>query len=197
MGRKIREIIPGATYHVFSRCIDKRNYMKSDVMKNLMVEVVRETQEKYDFELNSIEILDNHFHFIIRITSNIDTISRIMQRIKSVFAKKFNKMHGRSGPFWNERFGSSIIEKARDATRYIVHLLWYTAYNCVRKGKTINPRNYRYSSIMAYLDENYKGSLKITQHSGFMSLGNNFKERLKVFLEYEKVYVDYLRCQRH
>lgn len=196
MGRKTREIIQGATYHVFSRCADKQNLMESDAMKNLMIEIIRETQGVYEFELNSIDILDNHFHFIIRITNNTDTISRIMQRIKSVFAKKYNRIHGRSGPFWNERFGSTIIEKAKDATRYIVHLLWYTAYNSVRKGKTDDPRNYKYSSIMAYLDENYKGTLKITLHGGFLSLGKNFRECVNRFLVYEKGYLDYLWCQR-
>lgn len=196
MGRKLREIIPGATYHVYSRCIDMRNHMKRDIIKNLLLQVVQETQGKYDFELNSIDILDNHFHFIIRTTSNTDTISVIMQRIKSVFAIRYNKMHGRKGPFWNERFGSSIVEKAKDASKYIIHLLWYTAYNSVRKGKTINPRDYKYSSINSYLDETHKCSLKITLHGGFISLGNSFSERVKRFLEYEKSYIEYLWCQR-
>jgi len=195
MARKLREIIVGATYHIYSRCIDRMNLLANDYIKDLLVTVIRETQEKYCFELCSVDILDNHIHLIIKTTSKKDTISLIMQRIKSVFAKRYNKMNSRTGPFWNERFGSKIVEKAKDAARYIIHLLWYTAYNSVRKGKTRDPRHYKYSTINAYLDEDYIGLLKITLHRGFLNLGKNFSECKKYFTDYEKEYRESLHLK--
>jgi len=185
MGRTTRICKPNLTYHTYSRCIDKANLMKNDKLKDLMIKVIEETQTKFDFELNSFEILDNHFHFIIRTISKGETISKTMQRIKSVFAKRYNKLHGRSGPFWNERFGSKIVEGARDPSSYLLNLLWYVAHNSFRKGKVNDPREYKYSSIRCYLEENYKPKLKITLHQIFIDLGRNFKERLKVFLDLE------------
>jgi putative transposase len=188
MGRSIREQIVGATYHVYSRCINKEDLMKPDEIKDLMIAVIHETQEIFDFELTQFDILDNHFHFTIRIKNNIDTISKIMQRIKSVFAKRYNKLHGRSGPFWNERFGSSIVEKAKNFVGYLIYLILYTGYNSVRKGKVKDPRDYKYSSFNCYLDRNYKSLLKITIHEYFLMLGDTFEECVKVFLEYEKLF---------
>jgi REP element-mobilizing transposase RayT len=189
MGRPIREQVVGATYHVYSRCINKENLMEPDEIKDLMIIVIKETQEKFDFELNEFDILDNHFHFTIRIKNTTDTISKILQRIKSVFAKRYNKLNGRSGPFWNERFGSSIIEKAKNIVGYFIYLLFYTGYNSVRKGKVKDPRDYKYSSFNCYLDKNYKCQLKITIHEYFLSLGDTFEDCVKVFLEYEKLYL--------
>ena len=196
MGRKLRICQPNLTYHIYSRCIDKANLMKNDNIKDLMIQVILETQEKFNFELNAFEILDNHFHFIIKTKKNSETISQIMHRIKSVFAKRYNKLHGRTGPFWNERFGCKIVESvggARHQTNYFINLLWYLAYNSFRKGKVKDPREYRYSSINSYLKKSHKSRLKITVHQIFKNLGNNFKDRLDNFLYFENIYRHRLR----
>jgi len=188
MGRALREIASKVTYHIFTRCRNSLNLMAENEIKNLMITVIEETQKLYEFELNSIEILDDHIHLIIKTLNDEDTISKIMQRIKSVFARRYNKLHGITGPFWNERFGSKIIEKANDILGYFIYLLWYLAYNPVRKKMVTDPRKYKYSSINVYLDEDYKPPLQITIHQFFLYLGKTFKECRLNFLEFEKTY---------
>lgn len=179
---------PNLTYHVHSRCIDRKNLLKKSIFKELLIEIIASTQKKYNFDLIAFEIVGNHFHFVIKTLENGETISKIMQRIKSVFAKKFNKFVGRTGPFWNERFGSKIIEKAANPAFYLLYLLWYIAYNSVRKREVDNPRKYIYGSINHYLQENYQGKLKIQLHEAFIELGDSFKQRLEKFLIYEEIY---------
>ena len=60
------------------------------------------------------------------------------------------------------------------------------------KGTVTDPRNYKYSSINAYLDKTFKFPLKITRHKIFKNLGRTFKERTEKFLEYESIYKEYL-----
>lgn len=194
MGRPIREQIFGATYHVYSRCINKENLLEDDRIKDLMIEVIKETQDKYEFELTEFDILDDHFHFTIVISNDEYTISKILQRIKSVFAKKYNKLHGRSGPFWNERFGSKIVEKATNFVRYLIRLILYTGYNSVRKGKVNDPRDYKYSSFKCYIDKDFKSLLKVTLHKYFLCLGDTFDDCVAKFLEYEKNYLESIVC---
>jgi putative transposase len=196
MTRDPRFCMANLTYHTYSRCINNSNMIKDDKTKELMITVIKETQEKYHFELSGFEILDNHFHFLIKTLDGGQTISKIMQRIKSVFARRYNKLHGRTGPFWNERFGSKIIEDAIDATTYLLHLLWYMAYNSFRKNKVNNPRDYKYSSINCYLDENYKSCLTIKLHNSFINLGKTFQERLRGFLIFEDNFVKGLWYQK-
>lgn len=196
MSRKPRFCAPNLSYHLFSRCVNQEDIMKDDRNKDLMMTVLQETQQKYTFELLAFTILPNHFHFVIKTLPNGETVSKIMQRIKSVFAKRYNRLHNRTGPLWNERFGSVIIEHTDDPTKYLLYLLWYLAYNPIRKNIVNDPREYRYGSINCYLDKRYSSKLKITLHDAFMNLGKTFSERVKAFLPYEAFYVERLWFQR-
>ena len=190
MGRKTRICEPGLTYHVFSRCIDKKDLMNCDKLKQLMLIVLDMALEKYEsrFDVNQFEILSNHFHFIITTQVDGPTISRIMQFVKSQYARRYNKMMNRSGPFWNERFGDRIIELSENPIFYFFYLSWYLAYNAIRKSYVKNPRDYKFSSINFLLDESFVQPVKLTFHKYFQRLGESFKERSKKFLVYEKIY---------
>ena len=163
--------------------------MERDIVKDLFVQVIQMAQEKYQFELNKFIPMDNHFHFIIRTLNDEHTISKIIQYIKSVFARKYNRIMNRTGPVWNERFKSKIVEEAKKPRVYFVTLLWYIAYNPVRKGIVSDPRDYKYSSINSYLDENYICMVKITFHPFYLDLGSTFEERRRILLEYEDRYL--------
>jgi len=188
MGRPLRICLPNYTYHVYSRCIEQRNLMINDYWKELLIETVKRSMVKYEFQLIAYQIMDNHFHFIIKTLDDGETISKIMQYIKSRFAIQYNKINNRTGPFWNERFKDKIIERSHNPSLYLCWLLWYLAYNPVHKNKTKNPRKYKYGCINAYLDENYKSQLNITFHEYFLNLGDSFQERYKRFLYYEEIY---------
>lgn len=105
--------------------------MADDYFKDMFIETIQRTQEKYDFELNFYQIMDNHFHLIIKTVNNDATISRIMQYIKSRFAESFNRATNRIGPFWNERFKDIIVEKQESPIYFLLWLLWYLACNPV------------------------------------------------------------------
>ena len=180
---------PNLTYHVWTRCIEWRLMMAEEFFRALFVETIIQTQGKYHFELNMYEILDNHVHLIIRTLPGGAPISRIMQYLKSRFAEKYNKITGRIGPLWNERYKYSIIEHATDPVRYLLNLLWYHGYNAVRKGFVSDPRKYAYGGINAYLEKDYKSRVKITPHKFFLKLGETFEARLEAFLKYETAYL--------
>jgi REP element-mobilizing transposase RayT len=186
MARPKRICAAGLTYHVFSRCADLKDLMKSTFIKELMIIVIEETQKKYKFKLNAFEILDNHIHLIIQTENEHDTISKIMQRLKSVFARRYNKLMDRTGPFWNDRFGSKIVEQAKDVVSYFIKLIRYLADNSVRKGYVEDPRDYEYGSFNCYLKNGFQSKLKVTVHDYFLMLGDTFDDC-----------VDVLLCARH
>ena len=84
--------------------------MNDPLIKDLLIDVLVMAQNKYSFEIIYYTIMDNHFHFIFRTIEDGETVSRIMQFIKSQFARRYNRKMNRTGPFWNERFKDSIIE---------------------------------------------------------------------------------------
>ena len=99
----------------------------------------KKCQEKYTFELNAVEIVSNHVHLVITTLENGETISRIMQFIKSRTAQMYNKITNRSGAFWVGRFGCKIVEESSNPMFYFFWLIWYVAYNPVRKGIALTP----------------------------------------------------------
>jgi len=188
MSRNCRTCLPGITYHTMSRCIETKPLMRQKTMKYLMINIIQQAMEKYTFQLIAYTIMDNHYHFFIRTVQGGETISRIMQFIKSQFARRFNQITGRTGPFWNERFKDTMIEFSSDPVKLFFFILFYILYNPVRSKVVKDPRLYAFGSINAYLDENYKSPVKITLHPYFISLGKTFKERVGKFLEMEEMY---------
>ncbi len=187
MPRPLRNVAQGSTHHVYSRCHGKRNLLLYG--KKYFIEAIKKCQEKYDFDLIGAEIVGNHFHLIIRTKMGQQTISRIIQYIKARIAEKYNKAMGETGAFWNERFGSSVIEEAENPQEYLLWLLWYIGYNPVRKKLSGNPRNNDIGFINCYLDRNYAAPIRITLHEFFYKLGNTFEECVKKFLLYEDAYL--------
>ena len=188
MARKLRVQLPDVTYHIVSRCIEWNNYLQEDYFKACFVEILNRAKEKYHFKLIAYCIMDNHIHLVIHTTPKGAPISRIVQYIKARFAEMYNKVTGRTGPFWNERYKDSIIQFAKDAFHYLLWLLWYVAFNPVRKRMSESPVKYRYSSIHAYLDEEADVGVEIDYHDYFLQLGETFTERVKKFMRYEEIY---------
>lgn len=188
MPRPLRTIAHGVTYHCFTRCRGKRDLLKSRYGKRHFIESIQMCQEKYNFELIAAETVANHIHLIIKTIDKGETISLIMQFIKARMAEKYNRATGETGPFWNERFGSTIIEESDNPENYLLWLLWYIGYNPVRKGLSRDPRENEIGFINFYLDENYKSPLRFTQHKYYHRLGDNFRERVERFLYYEDAY---------
>jgi len=162
--------------------------MGKDSIKGLIMPVLVKTMDKYMLEFISYVIMDNHVHFVIKTVVGGATISQIMQYAKSNTAQQYNKKMGRTGAFWNERFKDVIVEHQKEPEKYFNWLMWYLGFNPVRAGLAGDPRDYKYSAIMACLDENYVSPIKITLHKYFMKLGNTFEERRNKFLEYEEAY---------
>lgn len=188
MARKTRIQMENLTYHITSRCIEWRSMMDQDFFKQVFLEVLAQTQKKYRFELNAYQIMDNHIHLVIRTLPGGESISKIVQYIKSRFSEKYNKLTGRIGPFWNERYHDTIIEHAENPHYYLLWLLWYLAFNPIRNKATDSPFKYPYSSIHEYIDSDRKPPVRVDFHRYFIELGESLKERLKRFSIIEDAY---------
>jgi REP element-mobilizing transposase RayT len=187
MSRPLRTIKQDVTYHCYSLCHNRENFLSTKTAKQFFIEAVQMCQEKYTFELIAAEIVANHIHLVIRTLKDAETISRIMQYIKARIGEKYNKHFKKGGAFWIGRFGCKIIEESDDPKDYLLNLLWYVAYNPVRKELCTDPRKSEIGFINCYLVEGHKLEIKITLHPFFYKLGSTFSECVKKFLVYEEV----------
>jgi putative transposase len=111
--RKLRKLLPGATYHVYSEIDHNAMALKDPDIKRMFLDMVIIAKKKFSFKLWNFTILDNRIDFLIRPDEGV-SLSKIMQWLKSNFAKMWNKKHNTSGHLWGERFFSRIIENEQD-----------------------------------------------------------------------------------
>jgi len=188
MGRPTRKCVPNVIYHTYSRCIDLGHLLKPDQMKDQFLIAVKKAQETYNFHFYNFVIMNTHFHLAIGTIEDEATISQIMQLIKSLFARAYNKLMNRTGPVWNERFKDKIIEDSDDPEFYANWLTHYLGNNPVLANLVKDPRDYKYSGFNYYVDPNYEPPVKMTHHKYFLKLGNTFAERAQKLLGYEFLY---------
>ena len=188
MGYPLRDYSENITHHVISRCVEKKFLLKQGIIKKIFLLVINKAQKKYNFELNYYIIMDNHFHLIIKIIEGGDSLDRIMQYIKSNFARIYNKRCNRTGPFWNERYKTKIIEKADDPKQYLLNTLIYLTNNPVKARIVTNPFQYKWSSFLYYIKKQKSKFLRITIHPLIFSLSSSLNSSLELF---KKLTIEY------
>ena len=188
MPRPLRTILPEKTYHTYSQCQGLNKLFLEKIAKECFIKAIQMCQLKYVFELNGVEVVNNHFHLIIRTLLGEASVNLIMQYIKARTAEMYNRETGRVGPFWNGRYGCKIIEESDNPEEYLFNLEWYVAHNPVKHRESRDPRENYIGFINCYLTEGYELPIKITLHPYFFKLGENFSECAKKFLLYEDAY---------
>ena len=144
MARKRRVWYPGAIYHVMSRGNRKKNIFEDVEDYVRFLDIVQDAQEMYGFTVHAICLMTNHFHIEIE-TSEV-ALSRIMQRIKSLYAEDFNYRHHYSGHLFEGRYNACLILN----DRYFLEVSRYIHLNPVKAGMVREPAAYEYSSYGAY-----------------------------------------------
>ena len=130
MTRKRRVWYPGAIYHVMSRGNRKKNIFEDVEDYVRFLDMVQDAQEMYGFTVHAICLMTNHFHIEIE-TSEV-ALSRIMQRIKSLYAEDFNYRHHYSGHLFEGRYNACLILN----DRYFLEVSRYIHLNPMKIGRS-------------------------------------------------------------
>lgn len=99
---------------------------------------------KYGITVYGLCLMIDHIHSLIS-CSNKQTFSRYISHVTLLFVKQYNSAHGRKGPLFNERFGSSVktdLKMLRTAISYLYN-------NPVEKQLCSRAQNFRWN-FLAY-----------------------------------------------
>jgi REP element-mobilizing transposase RayT len=91
-----------------SKCVDDQFLLapSADVY-TLVFLFLAKMQELYDVEVMAVVFMGNHFHILVRLHE--DRLPDIMRDFKGGLAKALNKLHGRRGAFWMERYDDDAV----------------------------------------------------------------------------------------
>ena len=140
--RKTREKYSGAIYHVVAKANYGEFIFDDDFFKELFLEDLRRVKKKYQFRLKHYCIMSNHIHLMIQTEGNTD-ISELMKWLLSVFAKQFNKIIGKNGHVWYDRFKSKIVKMIKQ----YVATFHYISNNPVTAGMCTKAEEYQFSAL--------------------------------------------------
>lgn len=145
MPRPARIHYPGAVYHVMARGVDGRTIFNDDDDRRNFLRTVIAVKDDARFSLLAYCLMDNHFHFAIKVDAM--PLSAVMHRLLTSYVLKFNARHERTGHLFQARYKSIIC--LNDA--YLIALVRYIHQNPVRAGLVSNPNAWPWSSCHAYL----------------------------------------------
>lgn len=154
----------GKFYHVYNRAIDRQLMFKS-------IENYAYFLRRFDYYLSDIVqvyaycLLDNHFHFLIRIVDDLEQIKKLKQ-IKTdlsvhqivskqfrlffqSYAMSFNKQHNRIGTLFQTPFKRVFIEDYS----HLTHLIFYIHSNPQKHNLINDFRNWRWSSYARLISD--------------------------------------------
>ena len=110
-----------------------------------------------NFKLYGYCIMDNHYHLLIKTDSDYYSekllmVSKIMHSINTSYANYYNRMNGRIGHAFNERFSSrEVLDE-----KYLMNTIKYIHNNPVEAQIVNVPVEYFFSSCRYYLNKKQK-----------------------------------------
>ena len=116
--------------------------MESDEMKELFLSILESAKRKYRFKLKHFCVMSSHVHLIIE-PEHGTSLSKLMQWVLMVFARRYNKILGITGHVWYDRFKSRIIRSYKQ----FVHTFQYISNNPVKAGICKDPVKYAYGGL--------------------------------------------------
>src|SRR5690348_8809262 len=114
---------PGNFYHIYNRGNNKENIFKESANYIYFLQLWK----KYIFPVADTycyALLPNHFHFLLstKQDSEVKIIQQAFGNIFNAYTKAINKVYGRTGSLFQERFGRRIINDESYYTRIIFYI---------------------------------------------------------------------------
>ena len=107
------------TYHIIARGINKQDIFLDENDKQKFYSIIKNAKEKYQFDLYSFVLMNNHVH--LTIYDKNDEMSKMMHRICTAYAMYFNKKYERVGHVFQNRFKNICV----DTEIYLLNLIRY------------------------------------------------------------------------
>lgn len=184
MPRDKRKKSSTKVYHVIDRGINKQDILldKQDFIK--YVEEIKNTKEKYEYEIYAYALMNDHVHFIIH--DKNENMSKAIQSLNIRYSSYFNKKYQRTGHLFENRFRSKVVE----SESYLKNLVRYIHKNPECAG--LKP--YIWTSYNEYLSRNNiisgEAVLKVFGDYKGEAL-NNFKKFHKDYIKFQDYNKDY------
>jgi REP element-mobilizing transposase RayT len=148
--------------------------LQRDIVR-IFGEVLLLAVQRYEVELRHFVLMSNHYHMVVQ--TRLGNIDKFMQFFNGVVAQRVNRLLGRTGHLWGQRYHSSII----DTERYMFNVVRYIYQNPPKAGLVVDPLDYGLGTVSFYAFGR-PAFVEVTEDGWFVSLGETEEERRQRFI---------------
>ena len=111
MPRAARIVLPGVSHHVTQRGNNRGDVFFVDDDRRVYLGLLRSGAERYGLRVEGYCLMTNHVHLVCVPTSE-HSLARALALANLLYTQYVNRMHGRSGRLWQNRFFSCPLDDA-------------------------------------------------------------------------------------
>ena len=145
MPRAARVVIPGCPHHVTQRGNNRQDVFFTDQDRICYLDLLRDQSAKFALKVDGYCLMTNHVH-LVATPANEDSLAKAIGRTNLYYTRYINRLHGRSGHLWQDRFFSSPVDD-----EYFWNAMIYIERNPVRARLVRAPWRWRWSSAAAHV----------------------------------------------
>jgi putative transposase len=141
MPRRARVQIPGYPLHITQRGHNRAPCFLEPSGFELYLGLLNELHDKFRCSIHAFVLMTNHVHLLLT-PHEAGGASELLRRVNLRFVQAMNRRLGRTGPGWESRFWSSVV----DDSGYFLRCQRYIELNPVRARLAATPGEYPWSS---------------------------------------------------
>ena len=132
-------------HHVTQRGNNQQDVFFVDDDRVVYLDALRQQSQKFGLDVLGYCLMSNHIH-LIAVPQNDTSLAKAIGRTHFVYTQYVNRIHGRSGHLWQNRFYSCAMDNL-----HTWQAMQYIETNPVRAGIVRKPWIYPYSSASAHV----------------------------------------------
>jgi len=110
MPRSSRIVIAGCAHHVTQRGNNRQDVFFVDDDRRVFLAFLAEATERFELTVDGYCLMTNHVHLVV--TPHHETsLADALKRTNQLYAQYVNRLHGRSGHLWQDRFFSCTLDE--------------------------------------------------------------------------------------
>jgi putative transposase len=144
MPRNARLIVPDCPHHVTQRGNNRQDIFFVDDDRREFLRLLKESSSRFGLTVEGYCLMPNHVH-LVAVPRHENSLHLAMKRVNQLYTQYINRLHGRSGHLWQDRFFSCAMDDLHYWTAMI-----YVEQNPVRAKMVRQAWRWPWSSAAAH-----------------------------------------------
>ena len=136
--------MPGTPCHITQRGNNQQDVFFVDDDRRAYLELLQKAAQQFGLAVHGYCLMTNHMHLVATPVRE-DSLAKAIGRTHLAYAQYVNRLHGRSGHLWQNRFDSCLLDKDHYSAA-----LRYVERNPVRARLVCLPWRYPWSSAAVH-----------------------------------------------